>query len=451
MSLAGRKRKPLRGWDTLPVGKADMAERDALRLHAAAERAAQRLGLPETAVLTRTHQGLKAGQVVGILSIPGCTIEILPKIDREDGAVRAALIRMLAVASDLRVAEGELTALDTQRDDLLELLIRLFAERLLAAVRRGMPRRYLTHEEDLALLRGRFDVKRQFTHLAVRPDRLACCCDELSEDTPLNRVLKATVARLTGHARSAANFRRLAELTARLEFVRDSSDPLREPVRLDRTNTAFHGLYRLARLFLTGDWQSTTRGRSAGFALLFPMDKLFEKFIGRSLERALGPRTVRLQHGGRHALTETDAGSTSRLFPLRPDAVIGEPGERHVILDTKWKRLTPRARNCEKTLGVVQTDIYQMLAYARAYNAKRLVLIYPWHEDLDPEQGVILRWTVIGTDCRLDVATVDVERPGEVVETLRGVCEYEPVCGRPDRSSLHGRPRVTEFRDAIGQ
>ena len=102
-------------------------------------------------------------------------------------------------------------------------------------------------------------------------------------------------------------------------------------------------------------------------------------------------------------------------------------------------------------MGVVQTDIYQMLAYARAYNAKRLVLIYPWHEDLDPEQGVILRWTVIGTDCRLDVATVDVERPGEVVETLRGVCEYEPVCGRPDRSSLHGRPRVTEFRDAIGQ
>ena len=451
MSLAGRKRKPLREWDTLPVGKADMAERDALRLHTAAERAARRLRLPETAVLTRTHQGLKAGQVVGILSIPGCTIEILPKIDREDGAVRVALIRMLAVAWDLRVADSELTALDTQRDDLIELLIRLFAERLLAAVRRGMPRRYLTHEEDLALLRGRLDVKRQFTHLAVRPDRLACRYDELSEDTPLNRVLKATVARLTGHVRSAANFRRLAELTARFEFVRDSSDPLREPVRLDRTNTAFHGLYRLARLFLTGDWQSTTGGRSAGFALLFPMDKLFEVFIGRSLMRALWSRTVRLQHRNRHALAEIDAGGTSPLFPLRPDAVIEEPGERHVILDTKWKRLTPRARHCEKTLGIAQSDIYQMLAYARAYNAKRLVLIYPWHEEMDAEQGVIRRWTATGTDCRLDVATVDVGRSDEVVETLRGICECEPVCGRPDRSSLHGRPRVTEVRDAIGQ
>ena len=181
------------------------------------------------------------------------------------------------------------------------------------------------------------------------------------------------------------------------------------------------------------------------------MDKLFEAFIGRSLMHALGSRTVRLQHRGRHALTETDAGSTSRLFPLRPDAVIEEPGERHFILDTKWKRLTPHARNCEKTLGVVQSDVYQMLAYTRAYDAKRLVLIYPWHEELDPKQGVIRRWTVTGTDCRLDVATVDVRRPDEVVETLRGICEFEPVCGRPDRSSLHGRPRVTELRDAIGQ
>ena len=448
MALASRERESLREWGTLPIGNAGLPERDARQLHAAAERAARRLGLPETAVLTRTHQGLKAGQVVGILSIPGCTIEILPKIDREDGAVRVALIRMLAVAWDLRVAEGELTALDTQRDDLLELLIRLFGERLLAAVRRGMPRRYLTHEEDLALLRGRLDVKRQFTHLAVRPDRLACRYDELSEDTPLNRVLKAAVTQLAGRARSAANFRRLAELTARFEFVRDSSDPLREPVRLDRTNSAFHELYSLARLFLAGDWQSTAGGRSTGFALLFPMNELFEAFIGRSLKRALAPRAVHVQHRRRSALTGANG---EPLFALQPDAVIEDSNGRPIILDTKWKRLTPRARGCKTTLGVAQSDIYQMLAYARAYDARRLVLIYPWHEELDPEQGVSRRWTVTGTDCRLDVATVDIGRPDEVVETLRGICEYEPVCGRLDRSSLHGRPRVAELRNAIGR
>jgi 5-methylcytosine-specific restriction enzyme subunit McrC len=51
----------------------------------------------------------------------------------------------------------------------LELLIRLFCGRLTDAVRQGMPRRYLEHEDDLPSLRGRLDVTRQFSQHAVAP------------------------------------------------------------------------------------------------------------------------------------------------------------------------------------------------------------------------------------------------------------------------------------------
>ena len=242
-----------REWNSLTVGK-DLTENEARGFHVLAERAEKRLKKKPT-VLTRTVQGrkgqvLKAGQVVGVLAIPRRTLEILPKIDGRDGDVRRALIHMLAVARGLRVADGELAALHTQRHDLLEILIGLFADRLLAAVRRGLPRRYVEYEDDLRLLRGRLDVTRQVTHLAFRPDLLACRFDELSEDTPLNRVLKAAVTGLARIARSASNARRLADLAARFGAVGDPAAPLREPVRLDRTNTAFHDLYRLACLFL---------------------------------------------------------------------------------------------------------------------------------------------------------------------------------------------------------
>ena len=403
-----------REWGCLPVGEDGLTEAEVRRLLALAERAARRLHLPETAVLTRTSSGLEAGQVVGILAVPGRTVEILPKIDDDDGAVRAALIRMLAVAHDLRVADGELAALDTQRRDLLELLVRLFAGRLLAAVRRGLPRRYLAREEDLRLLRGRLDVTRQTTHLAVRPDRLACRFDELSEDTPLNRVLKAAVSRLARLVRSAANLRLLAELAARFETVGRATDPLREPVRLDRTNTAFHDLHRLACMFLKGDWQSTASGGAAGFALLFPMNDLFEAFIGRCLRRALArhPVHVRLQDGRRHALTDSDG---SPIFRIRPDVVIEAKDDHgdHIILDTKWKHLNPR----ERTLDVEQADVYQMLTYAEAYDARRIVLVYPG------AQGIDRRWTAVGTGRSLDVATIDVGRPGEVVGALRDLSQ----------------------------
>ena len=430
MSVTRRKWTPVREWETLRIGDDGLPDNEAARLHASAERAARRLKLPETAVLTRIHRGLKAGQVVGILSVPGQVLEILPKIDGEDESVRGALVRMLAVAWELRVADGELTELNTQRQDLLELLIRLFAGRLLAAVRRGLPRRYLAHEEDLARLRGRLDIKRQFTHLAVRPDRLACRFDELSVNTPLNRVLKAAVSLLVSLPRSAENSRRLAELAARFEPVRESPEPLREPVRLDRTNTAFHDLHRLARLFLSGEWQSTTAGRAVGFTLLFPMNTLFEEFIGQNLRRVLAPCPVYLQHRGHHALIGPDG---ERLFALKPDAVIGELDERPIVLDTKWKRLTPRKSGCERTMGIAPSDIYQVLAYARAYGAKRLVLLYPWHREMDEPPGLNRRWTVTGSDCRLDIATIDVRRPNEVGHSLHRIINSDA-----DAPSLDG-------------
>ena len=448
---------------TVGAGK-DLTKKETERLYALAERASQRLP-HKPPVLTRTHDGgLKAAQVVGVLAVPGKTpLEILPKIDGDDGAVRKALIHMLAVAHDLRVADGELASLDTQRRDLLEILIGLFANRLLSAVRRGLPRRYIGHEDDLKLLRGRLNVTRQVTHLAARPDLLACRFDELSEDTPLNRVLKAAVSRLVRVARAATNARRLAELTARFEFVGDTPDPLREPVRLDRTNTAFHDLHRLARLFLTGDWQSTTGGEATGFTLLFPMNELFEQFIGQSLERALGSGRVRLQDQRYSALIDdTDKaagnGKPKQLFNLKPDAVIETPagatdppvaldtrwkrqstadGYRGrvrpgppIVLDTKWKRLTPNEPGCERTLGVASSDVYQMLAYARAYGAGRLILLYPWHEELGEHEasdnkGILRTWKVAETGpetaCRLDVAVVDVGRPGAVAGALQAI------------------------------
>ena len=206
------------------------------------------------------------------------------------------------------------------------------------------------------------------------------------------------------------------ELALRRTFQRDGG--------VERTQRwrKFHELYRLARLFLSEDWQSTAGGRSTGFALLFPMNELFEAFIGRTLKRALAPRTVHLQHRRRSALTGP---SGEPLFALLPDAVIEDSDDRPIIVDTKWKRLTPCARGCKTTLGVARSDIYQMLAYARAYDARRLVLIYPWHEEMDAEQGVNHRWSVTETDCRVDVATVDVGRPREVAKVLRGIGERE--------------------------
>ena len=349
----------VREWHALTADEHGIEPEDISRLHVVAKRAARRLALPEDAVLKRTEKGngLKAQQVVGVLTVPGITVEILPKVDGDDGAVRAALVQMLAVARGIRPVPGDLAAMATQVHDLLELFIRLFAERLLAAVRRGLPRRYVRHDQDLGVLRGTLNVKRQFTSLLTRPDLVACRFDELSEDTPLNRVFKAAATRLADLTRLWGNHRRLMELLARLDNVADSASPLQEPVALDRTNAAFHDVHRLAVMFLRGDWQQTATGRASGFSLLFPMNTLFEEFVGRSLQKALGADRVRLQHQ-RWALN-------SPRYLLRPDMVV-DVQDQPVVLDTKWKRLDD---------GPIPDDVKQMLVYGQAYGAERVILV----------------------------------------------------------------------------
>lgn len=138
------------------------------------------------------------------------------------------------------------------------------------------------------------------------------------------------------------------------------------------------------------------------------MNDLFEAFVGRCTQVALTPRRVDLQRQDRHALEEKGIG----LFALKPDIVVDDD----VVIDTKWKRLDA----ARTTLGVDQSDVYQMLAYARAYNARRVILLYPWHEDL-PEAGVARRWRVSRSRTDFHIATVDVGDPASVPPLLRRI------------------------------
>ena len=51
----------------------------------------------------------------------------------------------------------------------------------------------------------------------------------------------------------------------------------------------------------------------------------------------------------------------------------------------------------------------------------------------------------------MDVATVSVGRPDEVVNVLQGICEYERTCYHADLYSMGGYPHAAEPRQVIEQ
>lgn len=367
-----------------------------------------------TNILVDRYSEIWAQQVVGVIAAPGCSLEILPKIDAaaddNDETIRSRLVSMLDIALGLKLGDGQALAMARQKDTLLDILIRLFADRLLAEARRGLPRAYLAQEDDLAALRGRLNVIRQFTHHAVRPDRLACRFDSLMPDTPLLRIMKACVLMLRRYARALETQRRLDELRFLMAEVSDipvSALPWTQ-VSIDRSNCRWETLYGLARLFLKRQWQQTNHDAKAGqgITLLFAMNDLFEAYIAALARRALrnSDLTVHSQGGLRYCLMEEGEDGRQR-FQTSPDILIKRDAQILMVIDTKWKLI---GRNPEdKKRGVSQSDVYQMMAYARLYRCKEVMLLYPHHAGLGAE-AIKTAYAMLEGNERLSVASANI-------------------------------------------
>lgn len=433
---------PIREWGYLQIGstpgpnQVTEAEAEALLDAAAAHPLAKDEG---SNILVRHRRSrLRAQQMVGVIAAPGCSLEILPKVDPDladnaaDGqSLRRQLAEMLDVAYDLGVSVGGMAAMSREANSLLEIFIRRFSESLLQQTRRGLPREYVSQQDDLPRLRGRLDVMRQFSHNAVRPDRLACRFDEMTSDIALMQIMKATVRVLGRYARSPAVKRMLAELSFIFADITHVSDirPLWRQVRIDRTNNHWKQLLELAALLMGRDWQGVSSAAKApeGISLLFPMNDLFELYVEKLLRRALAGSDIEVigQGGYQYCLGDwiDDATPvTANAFRTKPDIILKRRGRIVGVIDTKWKRLPDEFTDRRK--GVQQGDVYQLMAYARVYwpqvhavasqhvlerNWPRLMLLYPAISR--QTEGVAHRFGVHSGLEMIALGRVDISKP----------------------------------------
>lgn len=381
---------------------------------------------------------IAAQQFVGTVQVGQLTIDVLPKIEGtaaavSDTAVRHNLVAMLLVALDLDIGEGDMARIAVQRQGILDILIRLFCDKLFAQVHRGLVRRYEAQEGQLAVLRGRLGVAEQVRLNAANPARLFCRFDEFQADSPLNRVFKAALRLLLRVANNLDNQRRLAELLLVFEEIADipaASLPWQQ-VGFDRLNERYRPAFRLAELFLKRSAPDVTGGRAAGFSLFFDMNNLFEEYVGRVAVRVFRSRGIQVRLQGPQRFLAVDESSGANAFAMRPDAVGMKNGQVAWIIDTKWKQLSPE----EVREGASQSDLYQMYAYANNYGCSDVVLLYPHHAALGAYGGTRASYslqTPIRTQAgfsaaRIRTATIDLSDlksvPGQLLALFRDRAE----------------------------
>ena len=375
-------------WERIDYGNSETTIPEILgdRLAEAARRSSLS-GESGEGVLQHGRNWLKSRGIVGIISVPGGQLEILPKVDEKDSdtgenrsIARGRLIHMLSKVYDLDIDKDFTASLGFQCSTLLEALIRLFCIRVFDAVHKGMPRQYREYGDDLPILRGRLNVARQFTNNILFPQKLASQFDVLSYDIPLNQIIRAVVVKLMHISKSQENQRMLQQLESMYSSVSDTSvHSLRcKSIVYDRASKRWKELVVYAQFLLSGIFQTTSSGKNIGYALLFDMGSLFEKYVGRLMEKALVETDldVHTQWGNCSCIFHENSG----FHNTRLDIVIKRKGDIVLIIDTKWKKLDRVGKDV--VANVSQHDVYQMMTYQRIYNCSRVMLLYPHHRTL---------------------------------------------------------------------
>jgi 5-methylcytosine-specific restriction enzyme subunit McrC len=354
------------------------------------------------------HRSARAGPWVGVVQIPGLTLELLPKIDgphthpETTALARDNLLAMLLESRLLPLKVRDSAALSTRSAPLLDALIALFAERALAELLRGPYRAYISEVGDLRTLRGKLLISKHIAHNAARRERFTCAYDDLSIDTPLGRVLRATCRALLTQTRAGAAQSALDRCLHLLDDVPDVPDARvwLDRIVLDRQSERFADLLIFCRLVLEQQAPSARAGATRTFSLLFDMDRVFEGFVANFLRTRVLPHLPGLQlrvqgQGARAPLLRTERNADA--LHLKPDLLLTARGtlEARAVLDTKWKRLGPASRH--RTAKLKPNDLYQMFAYTRRYAVRRSVLLFPWTAESTDRD-----FAVIGPDNRPD-------------------------------------------------
>lgn len=374
----------LREYERITVGDVFDAKNKVIRLdqHKALEKFGElyRKHHKVTVFAHGPRRSLIAQNFVGVIDLGVDQIEILPKIEGSVEQVRDNLAAMISMVLDLELIDQDLTFTERNEHSILEVFVALFCKKLWQCVRRGLVREYVSHSDNLSVLRGRLSVTQQVRRNSARPDRLACVFDEFTDNNPLNQVLKLSLRILSKVSKVESNRRQIAELLFCFQDVDDiaASAIQWSGIRITRLTAQFEQVLAMARLFIDGHSPDVISGGSSGFALLFDMNVLFEGYVGIMARRTFASDGISISLQGPKKYLGRAAGSGTSSFALKPDIVARQAANVEFIVDTKWKRLNESAFK----EGIATSDVYQMYAYSTQYAAKNVLLLYPHHEGL---------------------------------------------------------------------
>lgn len=267
-----------------------------------------------------------------------------------------------------RLTEKELVEVATSgTTELVDLLARVMISGVSRLRRRGFERGYEEDQDEIRGIRGRIQIFYTVRRFQDRHGRATCTYDELTIDTPQNRVIKSAMRVLCGigtiNSKNRANLKRLIR---ELSEVSDCSfnRALFRAVKLHANNRHYRFLINVAALILDCAIPDEATGtyKFRDFSREGPeMARLFESFVRNFLRVERPELSVDSEELDWIASSDEDP-ELSLLPSMRTDISV-RSCDRTLVIDTKFYEDTLQSYYDKQSIH--SGHLYQLVSYLR--------------------------------------------------------------------------------------
>ncbi|MDX4034971.1 McrC family protein [Aliarcobacter skirrowii] len=303
---------------------------------------------------TLDWKDLKAKHYCGILNFDNQDFYILPKIaNYNDEQNLNIFIYMLMYAYDVKLSNEQIANCANQEHTILEVFVQMFAINLLNELKKGLYKEYLTKQDNLPVLKGKYLINENLKYNFTK-NKIYCEYDEFSSNNSLNQFFLYAVKYLQKFVNDKKLLKQCELIFDEVEYKQVDINRV-ETINFSRLNVRFKTSFEIALLLLKQSIPLFSKDKKS-FVFLFDMNILFEKFIARMVKEL--DNNAKIQN--KHYFGD---------LTLKPDIIL-----ENQIIDTKYKKLN-------SLNDIKQSDKLQVFSYGINYKVENVMLLYPKHLD----------------------------------------------------------------------
>ncbi|PUE65207.1 McrC family protein [Arcobacter caeni] len=297
---------------------------------------------------------LKARQYCGVLNFDNQDFYILPKIVNHNNEQNLNIfIYMLMYAYDIKLSNEQIASCKNDKHSILEVFVQMFALNLLSELKKGLYKEYLTQQDNLPVLKGKYLINENLKYNFTK-NKIYCEYDEFSPNNSLNQFFLYSVKYLQKFVKNKKLLKQCELIFDEVEYKQIDINKL-DRIPFNRLNQRFKTSFEIAILLLKQSIPLFSQDKKS-FAFLFDMNILFEKFIAKIVKELDDNAKIQNQDNFNDLI-------------LKPDIIL-----KNQIIDTKYKKI-------KSIEDIKQSDKLQAFAYGVNYGVDNVMLLYPRHLD----------------------------------------------------------------------